>query len=159
MQVTVDALSVLFSATGTAMLDVTPYVGTYTGTWVNTTFGSTGTGTVVIGNNAVTRTATVTASATGSVLGSGGGVAPTTRVGAYGANSVSFTGDVTPMGTITSSMGVAGNIVASGVNIPNAAISRWDASGTITATQILLNFTVTFVSGGPASGTITLTKP
>ena len=66
------------------------------------------------------------------------------------------------MGTMTVN-GVAGSssiaVTASGVNVPNAAISRWDATGTLTPTAPQLNFTVTFTSGPPASGTISLTKP
>ena len=159
VQASVDALSVLFSATATQVLNLTPYVGTYTGTWVNSTFASTGTGTATIADNAATRTATLTAAATGQVLGSGGGLASTTRSNAYGVSAGTISTVVAPLGNVTISVDAFGNVVASGVNIPNVAISRWDATGTISATQILLNFTVTFVSGAPATGTITLTKP
>lgn len=159
VQASVDAISVLFTATATAVLNIAPYVGTYTGTWINTTFGSTGTGTATIGNDAVTRTATLTASATGSVLGTPGGVAPTLRNAVYGTSTGSFTGVVAPMGTITGTIDANGNIVASGTNVPNPAISRWDATGTINATQIRFNFTVTFTAGPPAVGSISLNKP
>ena len=106
-----------------------------------------------------TKTATVTASATGSVLGTPGGVAATTRSSVYGTSSGTFTGNVPPMGSISGSIDAAGNIVAEGTNVPNPGISRWNVTGTITPTQIRLNFTVTFTAGAPAAGNITLNKP
>ncbi len=153
-----NGLTATFTATALAVLDAAQYVGSYTGSWTNTTFASTGGGTVTISIDQATSTATVTASATGNVLGTPGGVTPGARMGPYASNGASFTGTIAVMGDITASIDASGNIIASGINIPNAAISRWDANGTITATQIKLNFTVTFTAGPPATGSITLNK-
>ncbi len=155
---TANGLTATFTATAAAFLNAAQYVGTYSGTWTNTTFMSTGGGNVIISIDQATSTATVTASATGSVLGTPGGVAPGAKVGPYASTGAAYTGTIPVMGDVTATIDVNGNIVASGVNIPNAAITRWDANGTITATQIHLNFTVTFTAGPPAIGSITLNK-
>ena len=137
--------------------DPPAYEGAYVGTWTNATFQSTGTGSATIDVNTTNNTATVTATATGNVLGVGG-VTPQTLSGTFTAAGATFTGNVPPMGDITGTIDDEGSITASGTNVPNTAIQRWDATGTITASQIRLNFTVTFTSGPPATGTITLNK-
>ncbi len=157
----VGTLNVVFTATALAALNPSLYAGTYTGTWINTTFGSTDVASATIVVNA-NSTVTVTASASGSVLG-GGAVGPTTRTASYSSTTASFTGNVPEMGNITgtivnsSTAGVA-NIEATGTNVPNTAIQRWTATGTISATQLQLNFSVFFTSGSTAVGTVTLTK-
>ncbi len=156
---TVPSFSVTFTASALAAFNAAQYAGTYNGTWTNTTFASTGTGSAVVSVNAATSTATVTVNVTGSVLGSGGGVTNSVNPGSYTSNGASFSGNVAPMGNITASLSAAGALVASGVNIPNGAITRWDATGTLTATSLQMSFTVTFSSGTPAVGTITMTKP
>ena len=63
-------------------------------------------------------------------------------------------------GSVTGSIDAAGNIIISGVNPQNTTITRWDATGTVTPTQLRMNFTVTFAGGAsPAFGTIALNKP
>lgn len=150
-------LNVTFTATAQAPLNAAQYAGTYTGTWTNTTFSSTGGGTAVIAVNQANSTATVDVDVTGMVLGTGG-VGHVSRGGGYGATSAAFTGTVPVMGDITASIDGTGHIIASGINIPNAGISRWDAQGTITAQQIQLSFTVTFSDHSTAVGTITLNR-
>jgi len=154
---TAGALSVTFTATGFSGFDPTPFAGTYTGTWTNTTFASTGSGTAVVTVNSGNQTATVTASATGNVLG-GGPASPPTQNGGYTNSGAQFSGVVSPMGTISASIQADGTITAVGSNVPNASITGWTANGTITPTTLTLSFTVTFTAGPPAVGTITLTK-
>ncbi len=150
-------LSATFTATAQAVLNAPQYNGTYTGTWTNTTFSSTGTGQAIIAVNAGASTANITVNVTGNVLGTGG-VPQIIRNGSYGATSAAFSGNVAVMGDITASIDATGHIIASGINVPNAAITRWDANGTITATTLTLNFTVTFTAGPPAIGSINLVK-
>jgi adhesin/invasin len=163
LNATAANFTVTFTATGTASgFDATPYAGTYHGTWTNTTFSSTGTANAVVTVNPANNTASVTVNVTGSVLGSGSGVSNVVENGSYTANGVTFSGNVPPMGNVTVT-GVGGSsslaVTASGVNVPNAAITRWDANGTLTPSSLQLNFTVTFTSGSPAVGTISLVKP
>lgn len=156
MIATASGVTATFTATATAAFNALQYQGTYNGTWTNTTFASTGTGTANV--NVSGSTATVTVNVTGNVLGTGG-VTNSVNPGTFTSNGATFTGNVAPMGNIVASINAAGAVTASGTGVPNASIQRWDASGTLTATALNLTFTVTFVSGPPAVGTITLTKP
>ena len=149
----------IFTATGIAGLNVAAYAGTWTGPWVNTTFGSSGTSTLVIAQGTQSNQVTITHSATGTSLGNVGGAPAETR------SNVPFTPSVFTLQTVSSTYGnvtlnvdATGNLVGTGTQIPNPAISRWDCTGTITTTQIRVNFTVTFVSGMTAVGTTTLIK-
>ncbi len=159
MTATAGGLSVTFTATGFAGLNAALYAGTYTGTWTNTTFASTGTGQAVVTVNTGAQTATVTASATGNVLGSGGGATPPLQNGSYTTSGAAFNGSVPPMGTISAALAADGTITAVGSNVPNASITGWTATGTISEHALNLSFTVTFTAGPPAVGTITMTKP
>ena len=159
----VGSLNIVFSATALNALNAPLYAGTYTGSWTNTTFGTTDVGTAIIAVNSTTNTVSVTGSAGGAVLG-GGPVAATTRSTTYSPTSGAFTGNVPQMGNITGSVtasNIAGtaNIEATGTSVPNAAISKWTMTGTITATQLRMSFVVTFTSGSTAVGTISLNKP
>jgi adhesin/invasin len=163
LNATASTFTIVFTATGLAAgFNAAPYAGTYHGTWTNTTFSSVGTANAVVTVNTANSTASVTVNVTGSVLGSGSGVSNVVESGTYTANGVTFSGNVPPMGNMTVT-GVAGAssvaVTASGVSVPNPAISRWDATGTLTPTALQLNFTVTFTSGPPAVGTISLAKP
>lgn len=154
---TAGSVTATFNATAAVPFNATQYAGTYTGTWLNTTFGSTGTGNAKVVVNAATSTVAVTVNVTGNVLGVGG-VNNSLSNGSYTNSGSAFTGNVAPMGDIVASVDAGGAITASGTNVPNPSISRWDATGTITATAINLTFTVTFKSGPPATGTITMAK-
>ena len=156
LSATAGTVTVTFTATATAAFDATQYVGTYSGNWVNNTFQSVGTGTVTISINPNTNTATAQIAVTGNVLGSG--VAPSSPSTTYGPNGATFNDTHNVMGTVSASIDADGQIVASGTNVPAAGILRWDATGTASPSQIVLNFTVTFNAGTPANGTITLNR-
>ena len=149
----------IFTATGIAGLNVAAYAGTWTGPWVNTTFGSTGTSTLVIAQGAQANQVTITHSATGTSLGNAGGAPAETRSNVpFTSSSFTLLAASSTYGTVTLNVDASGNLVGFGTQIPNPAISRWDCTGTITTTQIRVNFTVTFASGMTAVGTTTLTK-
>ena len=164
LSATAGALNVTFTASALAMLNAAQFAGTYTGTWTNTTFGSTDVASANIVVNTLASNATVTIAASGNVLGTPGGIPATPRVTPYTASTAAFTGNVPQLGNIvltfvsTTTPGRL-DIVASGTAVPNGAITRWDAIGTITPSQISMTFTVTFVVGAPAVGTIVLNKP
>lgn len=150
-----SAPTVTFTATGTAAFNASQYAGNYSGTWNNTTFGSTGTSSATVTVNSASSTMSIVFAVTGQVLGQGG--VNTTQAGAYTSNGASVSNIVVPvMGTVTFAIDATGNITASGTNIPNASINHWNATGTITATQVRVNFTVTFNDGSAAIGTIAL---
>lgn len=159
LSATAGAYSVTFTATGTASFNATQYAGTYSGTWTNTTFSSTGTGSAVVSVNSGAGTATITVNVTGNVLGAGP-VSNDLQNGTYTNNGVSFSGTDARMGNVVATLNANGALTASGTNITsNPTVSRWDATGTLTATSLTMTFTVTFTSGPPAVGTITMTKP
>jgi len=157
-------LSVTFTANALALLQSDRYTGTYAGNWINTTFGTTNTASATITDNTATKRAAVTIQALGNILGVSGGIPATERVVQYGDTSATFTGNVPQLGNIVMAIKTgttAGTLtlVATGTNPPNTAISRWDATGTITPTNIDIAFTVTFTTGAPAVGQINLVKP
>ncbi|HYV98524.1 MAG TPA: hypothetical protein VE967_13800 [Gemmatimonadaceae bacterium] len=153
LQASSAGVSVTFTATGTAGFNAAQYVGTYSGTWSNTTFSSTGTGSAVIAIGA-NNSATVTVNVTGNVLGNPGPFNPVVN-GTYTSNGVSFTGTVNPVGNITGTVSANGAISASAQNV-NANVTGWTVTGTISGTQIQLTFTIT--GNFASTGTITLTK-
>ncbi len=149
---------IVFTATGGSALSVAPYVGNWTGTWQNATFGSTGTTTLVIAQGGQSTQANITLSGTGTVLGGSGAPAETrTNIpvtpSAFTLQTVSST-----FGNVTLNVDSNGGITGSGTQIPNPSISGWSCTGTITTAQIHLTYTVTFSGGGTATGTITLNK-
>jgi adhesin/invasin len=149
------APTVTFTVTGTAAFNAAQYAGNYSGIWTNTTFGSTGTNSATITVNSAASTISIVFVVTGTVLGQGG--LNTTQGGSYGANGGSVSNIVVPvMGTVTFAVDAAGNITASGTNIPNPAINRWNATGTITSTRLSVTYTVTFTDGSTAVGNIAL---
>ena len=150
-----SAPTVTFTATGTAAFNASQYAGNYSGTWTNTTFNSTGTTSATVSVNTAASTMSIVFAVTGQVLGQGG--VNTTQGGSYTNTGASVSNIVVPvMGTVTFAIDAAGNITASGTNIPNANINRWNATGTISATQVRVNYTVTFTDGSTAVGTISL---
>ncbi len=149
------APSVTFTATGTVAFNASQYAGTYTGNWTNTTFGSTGTTSATVSVNSASSTMSIAFVVTGQVLGTGG--VNTTQSGLYSSNGAAVSNIVVPvMGTVNFAIDAVGNITASGTNIPNQAINKWNAGGTITATQVRMTYTVTFNDGTTGVGTISL---
>lgn len=146
-----------FTATGGG-LDVATYAGNWSGTWTNATFASTGTTSIVIGAGAVANQLTLSHSGTGTVLGGSGAPLETRSNVPYSASAFTLTTVSTTFGNVTLNVDSNGNITGSGTSVPNAAIARWDCTGTITATQIRINFTVAFTAGGTATGTISVNK-
>ncbi|MEO7997161.1 MAG: hypothetical protein ABI852_06925 [Gemmatimonadaceae bacterium] len=156
-------LNVVFTATGLALLDAPKYFGTYTGTWVNSTFGTTDVATVTIVDIPGSG-AGITISAGGTIMGTPGGIPATQRTATYSATTAFFNGNIPQLGNFNLNVGSSAttdvlDITAAGTGVPNAAVRRWDAQGTITPTEINMTFIVSFVTGNPAVGSITLTKP
>jgi len=155
---TATATPVVFSATATALFNASRYAGTWTGTWINTTFSSTGTNTLTISADESAMTVTIAFSTTGPALGVPGGVATQSNMTSYEGTGFTATANLNVYGATTLTVDADGNVTASGVNIPQPGFDRWDATGTITDTQLVLDWTVSFTGGGSASGRTTLTK-
>ena len=133
------------------------FEGTYTGTWNNTTYGTSGS---IKLENKLDRTAgTMTSTLTlgGNVFGSPA-KAPET-----------FTYKLDPAGTtITTKSATFGDVTVNlkpptftmtGANISSPNVSGFEAHGTITDPKTLsLDYTVTLRAGGTATGKATITK-
>ena len=147
-----------FVATGTAGLNAQLYAGTWSGTWTNSTFGSSGTTSLIIALGAAANQVTITHSGTGTVLGGSGAPAETRTNVPYTPAAFTLQTVSTTFGNVTLNVDASGAVTGSGTQVPNAAVSRWDCTGTITPTQIRLTFTVTFAAGGSATGSISINK-
>jgi hypothetical protein len=137
---------------------VAGFEGHFTGSWNNTTFGSTGSMTWDIVASPSDRTVLITVNVGGRFLGGSGAPPESIKLthlgeGAIAGHSPTF-GDVS--GTITPDGAL--HIVLT--NIPGGLVSRVDISGTFTgANAISLQYTVAFVAGGSnAAGTVTLAR-
>jgi hypothetical protein len=149
---------IVFNATATALFNVSRYLGTWTGTWINNTFSSVGTNTLTISADESAMTVTIAFSTTGHALGTPGGVPTQSNMTAYDDSGFTATATLNVYGTATITVDADGDITASGVNIPAGGIERWDATGTITDTQLVLDWTITFTGGATATGRTTLNR-
>ncbi|MGE3171053.1 MAG: hypothetical protein AB7O97_00415 [Planctomycetota bacterium] len=130
-------------------------LGTWSGTWNNTTFSSTGPVTMTV--TQAGDTYTIAFDMGGNVFG---GADPalesfTATVSATGATLTPTTSAV--YGDLTGSLGGGGTLTISGQNI-TGAVDRFAFTGTWSATQVTGNVTITFDDTSTAAGTATLTK-
>lgn len=132
------------------------FAGTYSGSWTNTTFGSTGATTATVVINA-DGTASFTVDLDGLVFGLLD-PPPKTLAGTYDENGAAFqiTGDDL-FGDLTIIIN-RGAISFSGIDIPFSDIDAVSAEGIITPTEVNMNYTVNFPGGSLANGVLILTK-
>ncbi len=131
--------------------------GTWAGQWNNTTFGSSGSITMTLAADTVAQTMTMTFDLNGSVFGASDPPAET-ATGAYTTSGGTVMQTSSVLGEVTFNITSTGQITGSGTNVPSATVSRIDFTGTATVSTITLSYTVTFIAGGTATGTATLTK-
>lgn len=134
-----------------------PYAGTWSGSWSNTTFGSTGamTGTLTVNDDG---TAQLVLDVDGAVFGL---VNPSAKTfsGTYNEDALTFTGTGDDLfGNLTMTFASTGSVTASGIDVPATDIDMLSLSGTVTATALNANYTLTLGSLTYAQGTMSLTK-
>jgi hypothetical protein len=132
------------------------FAGNWTGQWVNTTFGSSGSAGLTVSVNTSAQTFQATLTLGGNVFGAGP-PPPQTFSGSYASSTFTQTSSV--FGNLTVTIGSGGAITGSATNVPNPNISRMDFTGTATSQKITINYTVTFsasAGGGTAQGVLTL---
>ncbi|MDQ2980351.1 MAG: hypothetical protein M3R62_14150 [Acidobacteriota bacterium] len=132
------------------------YAGVWTGTWNNTTFGSSGSASLVDTVNTSAQTFQATLTLGGNVFGAGT-PAPQNFSGSYATGT--FTQFSPLFGNVTINFTSPGAFTGSATNVPNPNIARIDFTGTATTQTILVNYTITFTAaggGGTAVGTMTL---
>lgn len=132
--------------------------GTWTGQWVNNTFGSSGPATLVVAVDTAARTFQATLTLGGNVFGVGA-PPPQTFSGSYNTSGGTFTQSSPLFGNLSLTISSGGAITGSATNVPNPNIARMDFTGTATPQKITINYTVTFsasAGGGTAQGVLTL---
>jgi len=132
-------------------------LGTWNGSWTNTTFGTSGPLSITVTDNG-NGTYNVTVDLGGMV---GGMIDPppqTVTATVDGNGGISFNGSVSMLGQLIFSVSSGGALSISAPAITTPGFSSFSASGSISATTGSLSYTVTFSGGGSANGTATATK-
>lgn len=133
------------------------YLGLWTGTWTNTSFGSTGSVSVNIVDNG-NGTVAVTVDLGGFV---GGILDPDPRtdnvtINADGSASYSSTQDM--LGELNITVSSSGELQISTPDIPTTGFDSFTIGGNVTNTSASLSGTVIFTGGGSASAVVNATK-
>jgi hypothetical protein len=135
---------------------------TFAGTWLNTTFGSTGSASLTITGDSYSQTYSGTSTVTGNVFG---GVAPPPEMYAniFTPSGGTFTTHSSFYGDVTMTVLPNGTFTMTAENIPSASVSRATCSGTITppgpnAQTIVATATIFFRLGGSANTVTTLNR-
>ena len=133
------------------------YLGTWTGRWTNTTFGSSGSVLVEIIDNG-DGTLTVTVDLGGFV---GGLIDPDPESDIVSVNadgSVNYNGSHDMLGELNVSVSGDGQLEIDTPNIVTSGFDDFSVTGTVTETMANLSTSVNFTGGGSATGTVTATK-
>jgi hypothetical protein len=113
---------------------------------------------MVVTVDTIAQTSQVTLDLNGTVLGIGD-PPPQTLNGTYTDSGTTITQSSLALGTFTVTVDAHGSITGSATNLVVVPqINRVDFAGTINATQVLVNYTITFTGGDTAVGTLTLNK-
>jgi hypothetical protein len=148
------------SGSGTGVPSGSGLIGTWTGTWTNTTFMSSGDLLITVVDNG-NDTYDVTVDLDGTVGGQPDPDAQTVTVAVASDGSVSFDGNVDVMGTpgqLIFTVSSTGDLSISMPSIPIMTFDSFTATGNISSGSGSLNYTVNFSPTGSASGTASATK-
>jgi hypothetical protein len=129
--------------------------GRYTGTWTNTTFGSTGSAAIDVKFDRTAFTAAITLTLGGNVFGAPA-PAPETFTFPITPSGVSSTVKSKTFGDFTVTLN-AGKATFKGDNV-SARVKTFEGTGTYAAGVITINYTVTLSDGSKAQGVVNLKK-
>lgn len=136
--------------------DASAAAGSYSGTWNNTTFGSSGAARIDIQIDG--STATFTTDLDGNVFGQSDPDA-VIYTGTVTADGMTFTTPSSPLfGNMTLVVNADGSFTLTGDDPPADGIAKIEAQGSISESGIGGTYTVTFDDGTTAEGTFSLTK-
>ena len=130
--------------------------GKFTGTWKNTTFGSTGNATFDVKVDQSALTLAITVTLTGNVFGAPA-PAPETFTIPVAAIGTSYKTTSKTFGDVTATI-KDGNVTINGTNVPGGRVKSIDLTGTYTTTAIDMTYTVALSDGTSAKGTVNLKK-
>lgn len=140
---------------GSVAFDPAAFLGTWSGTWNNTTFSSSGAVTVVVTETA--GTLTVNVDMDGGVFG-GADPAAENFTATFSGTTATLTPQTSAVyGDVTATMNGNGQFTIRGQDIAGS-VDRFVLTGTWGATEIDGSVTITFDSAATAAGTATLTK-
>jgi hypothetical protein len=130
--------------------------GKYTGSWKNTTFGTTGPLAIEWKFDKVASTLTATVTVGGNVLGA---PAPPAQVWVFkpDGQKLTYTGKSAVFGDATAAIEggpSSGTFAFKGVNVPGTTASAIDSTGTLGASEMTGTYTVGLTSGAKATGTV-----
>jgi len=135
---------------------VAALAGLYSGTWTNTTFGSSGTIKWTVMANASARSVTIVINVTGNVFG---GQAPAPEsITLTHLNQGVIKGTSSGFGSVDGTVQPDGSINVTLTNIPGGRVTTVTISGMLSPPSISLAYAVTLSSGGHASGTVTMMR-
>ena len=140
----------------------TSFEGTYSGTWTNQTYSSTGPISVVIKLDHAAGTVTSTLTLGGNVFGAPAPAPETLTFKPAGALTPDLSGHSVTFGDVTahftpSATGVTISFKAA--NVPSPRVSTLTVAGTVTGTTMSMTYTVGFRDGtADAHGVATITK-
>jgi hypothetical protein len=139
---------------------VAMFAGKYSGTWKNTTFGSTGAAALDVSVDRTAKTVSITITLGGNVFGAPA-PAPETLTAPIAASGLTVTSKTFGQMTVTAVPDGAGwKVSATAADVPSARIKSFTTTGTVTnPASLQLTYTVGFRDSTPAAqGTISLTR-
>jgi len=142
------------------ILSATELAGTWTGTWNNVTFGSTGTATIVVTPNVPARTAQFGVTLTGTVFG-GSPPPPETEAATLTPDGIAINAQSAFAGALTATITPFGVISGQATPPSGSPIAKVTFFGYATPKQMNIAYEVTFTAaqgGGLAGGFCTLNK-
>jgi hypothetical protein len=132
------------------------FEGSYTGTWTNKTFGSTGGAFLSDGVITSTNTVLIQLTLTGNAFGAPNPPA-TLLAGTYTSSGLSLSGTSALFGPVTMTVGADGSWKLTANSVPGGVASTFQVNGTAGPEGFSGNYTVGLVGGGTAIGTISMT--
>lgn len=129
--------------------------GSYTGTWNNTTFGSSGSASLSEGVVTSTSTVLVQLTLTGNVFG-GSSPAPTVLAGTYTSTGFTASGTSSLFGPMTMSVSATGTWTVTANSVPGGTVTSFSLTGTARPEGFSGNYTVQLAAGGAAAGTLVM---
>jgi len=130
--------------------------GPWTGSWTNTSFGSTGTVSLDVVDIPGARTVTQTLDLNGQVFGVGD-PAPLILIATYPDDVAQGVAN-TAMGIISMTLTTDGTISGTITSLPVVGIDSVHYSGTVSSGAVNIAYSIVFTDGSTANGTLNLLK-
>jgi hypothetical protein len=130
--------------------------GNWSGTWNNTTFGSSGPAALALSVNEAAQTFTASLTLGGNVFGVGL-PGPVAFSGSYAGVNGTISGTSTTFGTYSITVTPTGNLNGTLSAVPVTGVGTITVTGTVGLTQIQFNYGFTFF-GSPVNGNVVLNK-